>query len=113
MNAMPDYDAVSRPEDAPARSRRDLDDAWIIAKGIRLGGSAKIVAALEAARAERALRPDRIELLAHPGWDRIEVEERLNEPRREGVDSVGLARLYGPEKTDAPGLAPTWALAAS
>ncbi|MET8746871.1 hypothetical protein [Streptomyces sp. NPDC004728] len=90
-----------------------LDDAQTIERGIRLGGSTEIVANLEAALAEGPLTPDRIEHLAHPDWDRIELEERVNEPRPEDGDSVGLARLYGSEKTDAPGLAPTWALAAS
>lgn len=89
------------------------EDARVIGKGIRLGAGREIVAALDAALTEGPLTPDRIERLAHPDWDRLTFEEESTEPVSEGVEPVGLARLYGPGQTAAPGRAPSWAVAAS
>lgn len=89
------------------------DDARVIGKGIRLGGSREIVAALEAALAEGPLTPDRIERFAHPDWDRVTFEEQSSKPVSKGADAVGFARLYGPDQAGRPGSAPSWAVAAS
>ncbi|MFF4179701.1 hypothetical protein [Streptomyces sp. NPDC001750] len=83
-----------------------LDDAQTIAKGIRLGGSTKIVTALEAALTEGPLTPDRIERLAHPDWDRVQFEVQGSELLSEHGEPVGLACLYGPAQGG-------WAVAAS
>ncbi|MEC3995029.1 hypothetical protein VSR01_16410 [Actinacidiphila sp. DG2A-62] len=94
-----------------------MDDARIIGKAIRLGGSREIIAALDAALTEGPLTPDRIERLAHPDWDRVAFEEEASEPVSEGAEAVGLARLYGPEQTSArgriAGRPPSWGVAAS
>ncbi|MGX1514021.1 hypothetical protein [Streptomyces collinus] len=89
------------------------EDARIIGKGIRLGGSPEIVAALEAALAEGPLTPDRLERLAHPDWDRLTFEEEASEPVSEGADAVGLARLYGPVQMGRPPRPASWTVAAS
>jgi hypothetical protein len=89
------------------------DDARVIGKGIRLGGSPEIVAALEAALAEGPLTPDRIERFAHPDWDRVEFEEEQQDPVTAGFELVGFARLCGPDQKDTPGLPPSWSVAAS
>jgi hypothetical protein len=89
------------------------DDARVIGKGIRLGGAPEIVRALDAALTEGPLTPDRIEQLAHPDWDRVEFEEQAGTPASEGAETVGLARLYGPDQMDAAGLTPAWGLAAA
>jgi hypothetical protein len=76
------------------------DDARVIGKGIRLGSSAEIVAALEAALAEGPLTPDQIERLAHPDWDRFTFEEQASTPVSPGAEAVGLARVYAPVAPD-------------
>jgi hypothetical protein len=103
------------PGDSPLTVTSDTayDDARIIAKGIRLSGSREIVTALEAALTEGPLTPDLIERFAHPDWDRVTFEEEAGEPVSEGAEAVGLARLYGPGQTAAPGLPPSWCVAAS
>lgn len=87
------------------------DDARTIVQGIRLGGSAEIAAAVEAALGP--LGADRIEQLVHPDWDRVQFEEYSAEPVSPGAEPVGLARLYPPEQTAADGLTPAWVVAAS
>ncbi|GGX37642.1 hypothetical protein [Streptomyces chryseus] len=71
-----------------------LDDARVIAQGIRHGGSAEIIAALEAADAEGPLTPDGIEQVAHPDWDRLRFEEIRQVPPPGDVEAVGLAHLH-------------------
>lgn len=89
-------------------------DASLIVKGIRLGGSTDVVAALDAALADGGpLTPDSIERFAHPDWDRVTFEQQARELVPSGAEVVGLARLYGPDEIDAPGLRPSWALAAA
>jgi hypothetical protein len=88
-------------------------DARVIAKGIRLGGSREIVAALEAALVEGPLTPDRIEQVAHPDWDRIQFEEHASEPVAEGARPVGLCRLYDPVQMGAAPRPASWGVAAA
>ncbi|MCZ1012054.1 hypothetical protein [Streptomyces lydicus] len=88
-----------------------FEDARIIAKGIRLGGSSEIVAAVEAAGASGPLTPGRIEQLAHPAWDRAEFEERSRPTSPPGAEQVGMALLYRVDQAAIPGDAPSWVLA--
>jgi hypothetical protein len=92
-----------------------LDDARVIANGIRLGGSSEIASALAAALAEGPLTPDGIERLAHPDWDRFQFEEHSSTPVSPGAEPVGLARLYAPgeESAEGTGIPPSWAVAAA
>ncbi|GGZ23247.1 hypothetical protein GCM10010387_15450 [Streptomyces inusitatus] len=71
-----------------------LSDAEIIVRGIGLGGSADIAAAVRTAELEGPLTPDRIERLAHSDWGPARVEELLTRPVPEGCEQVGLARIY-------------------
>jgi len=70
-----------------------LDDAQVIAEGIRLGGSPEITAALAAVCAQGPLTPDDIERVAHPDWDRLWWEEVRQVPPPSDVEPVGLAHL--------------------
>jgi hypothetical protein len=96
-----------------ATSDTAYDDARIIGKGIRLGGSREIVAALEAALAEGPLTPDRIEQVAHPDWDRVAFEEEVSTPASPGAEVVGLAHLYPLDETNPLRLPGSWHVAAS
>ena len=93
----------------------ERQDAGAIIKGIRLGGPPKVVGAVEDALAAAGgtLTVEELEEAARPEWDRALFEEYRDLPVSPGAEPVGLARLYGPEQTDAPGLPPSWAVAAA